>query len=212
MTANKKDLTGFSVLILAAGFSGRMGVPKLSLPFDRNQTFMTKIIRSYQSAGCEKIVVVVNKPGQEFLKQHELFSDKSNISVAPNAFPERERFYSLQTGLETLQDGKPVFIQNIDNPFVRPALLHRLAEVFKPGAFVVPVYNERGGHPVLLSGKIISDLVTFPDYRQNLRDFLQAYPKINCPVEDKKILVNINSPQEYGRYFGGLNQVMSNSD
>ncbi len=204
MTANKKDLTGFSVLILAAGFSGRMGVPKLSLPFDRNQTFMTKIIRSYQSAGCEKIVVVVNKPGQEFLKQHKLFSDKSNISVALNAFPERERFYSLQTGLETLQDGKPVFIQNIDNPFVRPALLHRLAEAFKPGTFVVPVYNGRGGHPVLLSGKIVSDLVTFPDYRQNLRDFLQAYPKINCPVEDEKILVNINSPKEYRKYFGRL--------
>ncbi len=202
MTANKEGLKDFSVLILAAGFSGRMGVPKFSLPYDKNQTFLTKIIRSYQSAGCKKIVVVVNRTGLEFLKQYKFFSDNSAFPLVLNAFPERERFYSLQTGLKMLQDGKPVFIQNIDNPFVQPALLHRLAEVSSAESFVVPGYHGRGGHPVLLSAKIVSDLVASPDYRQNMRDFLQAYPKIYCPVEDKEILANINSRQEYKKYFG----------
>ncbi len=202
MTANKEGLKDFSVLILAAGFSGRMGVPKFSLPYDKNQTFLTKIIRSYQSAGCKKIVVVVNRTGQEFLREHEFFCDNSDISMVLNTFPERERFYSLQTGLKRFQDGRPVFIQNIDNPFVQPALLHRLAESFSAESFVVPYYNGRGGHPVLLSGKIVSDLMASPDYRQNMRDFLQAYPKIYCPVEDEEILVNINSRQEYKKYFG----------
>jgi len=202
MTANKKGLEDFYVLILAAGFSGRMGIPKLSLRFDENRTFVTKIIQAYQSAGCNKIVVVVNRQGREYLNRQRAFSAGSNITVILNASPELERFYSLQTGLKMLNDGKPVFIQNIDNPFIEPALLHRLADVFDPGAFVVPVYNKRGGHPVLLSGKIVSDLVASTDYRQNLRDFLQAYPKINCPVRDEKILVNINSLKEYGKYFG----------
>jgi len=204
MTTNKKNLKDFSVLILAAGFSGRMGIPKLSLHFDRNQTFVTKIIRSYQSARCKKMVVVVNRQGQEFLKRQKYFSAESNISVVFNTFPERERFYSLQIGLKTLNDGTPVFIQNIDNPFVEPELLLRLVNVFEPEAFVAPCYKGHGGHPVLLSGKIVSDLVASPDYRQNLRDFLQIYPKINCPVEDEKILVNINSPKEYRKYFGGF--------
>ena len=202
MTANKKGLKDFSVLILAAGFSGRMGVPKLSLRFDENRTFAAKIIQTYQSAGCKKIVVVVNRQGQEYLNRQKLFSAGNNISVVLNAFPERERFYSLQTGLKRLNNGMPVFIQNIDNPFVETDLLHGLADMSDPGAFVVPVYNERGGHPVLLSGKIVSDLVASPDYRQNLRAFLQAYPKINCPVRDENILVNINSLKEYGKYFG----------
>jgi len=205
-------LKGFSVLILAAGFSGRMGVPKLSLPFDENRTFAAKIIQTYQSAGCEKIVVVVNRQGREFLQSQESFFAESNISVVFNTFPERERFYSLLTGLKTLNDERPVFIQNIDNPFVEPALLLRLVNAFEPEAFVVPYYNGHGGHPVLLSGKIVNNLLASSDYRQNLRDFLQAYPKISCAVEDKKILININSLQEYREYFEKLNQRMSNSD
>ncbi len=201
MKSDYKILKNFSVLILAAGFSGRMGVPKFSLSYDKNQTFLTKIIRSYQSAGCKEIVVVVNRQGQEYLKQQKTFFAGNDITVVLNTFPERERFYSLQTGLKMLSNGKPVFIQNIDNPFVETDLLYRMADAFEPEAYVVPRYNGRGGHPVLLSAKIVSDLLASTDYRQNLRDFLRPYPKINCPVEDEKVLVNINSPQEYRKYF-----------
>ncbi len=197
-------LKEYAVLILAAGFSGRMGIPKLSLPFDENRNFATKIIHTYRSAGCKNIALVVNRQGQELLNEQKTLSAGSNISVVLNAYPERERFFSLQTGLKTFQTGTPVFIQNIDNPFVESTLLYKLANALKPGTFVVPRYNGHGGHPVLLSSKIVHDLTTFPDYRQNLRDFLQKYPKISCPVEDEKIFVNINSPEEYRKFFGKM--------
>jgi len=69
---------------------------------------------------------------------------------------------------------------------------------------VVPHHNRHGGHPVLLSGKIIRNIKALNNYRKNLRDFLQAYQKIDCLVADEKILVNINSPAEYRKYFGKL--------
>lgn len=202
--ADKTILQNSAVVILAAGFSGRMGVPKLSLPFDENQTFTEKIINTYLTAGCKNIVLVVNRQGKEMLKQQKDFPAKSNVSMVLNAFPERERFYSLQTGLKLLDGFHSVFVQNIDNPFVHPRLLQKLAEAFEPDTFVVPHYNGHGGHPVLLSGKIVRDIKTFKNIRKNLRDFLRAYPKNNCPVTDEKILVNINSPEEYRKYFGKL--------
>ena len=202
--ADKTILQNSAVVILAAGFSGRMGVPKLSLPFDKNQTFTEKIITTYLTAGCKNIVLVVNRQGIKGLKQQKDFLTKCNVSVVLNAFPERERFYSLQTGLKLPDEFRAVFVQDIDNPFVHPEWLQKLADAFKPGAFVVPHHNGHGGHPVLLSGKIVRDIQTFKSYRKNLRDFLQAYPKIDCPVEDEKILVNINSPAEYRKYFGKL--------
>ena len=202
MEAENRLMKDFAVLILAAGFSGRMGVPKLSLRFDKNQTFAEKIVHTYQAAGCKKIVLVVNRQGQKFLRHQKLFPSDNNVSVVFNAYPERERFFSLQTGLKSLRNGMPVFIQNIDNPFVRTATLQKLIRAFKPGAFVVPRYNRHGGHPILLSAKIVNDLVAFPDYRQNLRSFLQAYPKIICPVEDENLLANINTPEAYRKYFG----------
>ena len=205
MKTESSFLKDFAVLILAAGFSGRMGVPKLSLRFDKNRSFAEKIIQTYQSAGCENIVLVVNRQGQEFLdKQNISFSPKS-ISVILNAHPERERFFSLQTGLKSIREGVPVFIQNIDNPFVSLELLQNLTAKFHPESFVAPRHNGHGGHPVLFSPKIIRDLVAAPDWSQHLRLFLQAYPKINCPVADENIHVNINSPEEYAKYFGKLN-------
>ncbi len=200
--ADKTILQNTAGVILAAGFSGRMGVPKLSLPFDENQTFTEKIINTYLSAGCKNIVLVVNRQGKEVLKQQKDFPAESNVSVVLNAFPERERFYSLQTGLKSLDRVPAVFVQNIDNPFVHPAWLQKLTEALEPGTFVVPHHNGHGGHPVLLSGKIVGDIIASKSYKKNLRDFLQAYPKINCPVADEKILVNINSPAEYRKYFG----------
>ena len=201
MSQHKTSLTKTAVVILAAGFSGRMGVPKLSLPFDENQTFVQKIVQTYHAAGCEKIVLVVNQQGKEKLKQNSFGPAGEKVSVVLNPFPERERFYSLQTGLKSLREFTAVFIQNIDNPFVQPGLLLKLDDVSSPKAYVVPQYHGRGGHPVLLSKQIVRDLVIFPDYRENLRDFLHRYTKINCPVEDEKILVNINSREEYRKYF-----------
>ncbi|GMT44567.1 MAG: hypothetical protein IEMM0006_0399 [bacterium] len=199
--ADKTILQNSAVAILAAGFSGRMGAPKLSLPFDEKQTFTEKIITTYLTAGCKNIVLVVNRQGNEALKQQTGFLTENNVSVVLNTFPQRERFYSLQLGLKLLDGFRAVFVQNIDNPFVHPGLLQKLAEAFEPGAFVVPHYHGQGGHPVLLSGKIVRDIKAFKNFRKNFRDFLQAYPKINCPVEDEKILVNINSPAEYRKYF-----------
>lgn len=204
MEKNSRILKDYAVIILAAGFSGRMGVPKLSLPYDQHRNFATKIIHTYLSAGCGKVVMVVNRQGHEILKQQNTLPTDNNVSVVLNAYPERERFFSLQTGLKSLLSERPVFIQNIDNPFVHPELLYRLAASLDSNTFVVPVYDNCGGHPVLLSDKIVSAIISFPDYRQNLRNFLQHYSRINCPVEDEKILVNINSQEVYKQYFGGI--------
>ena len=199
-------LKDFAVVILAAGFSGRMGIPKLSLPFDEHRSFAGKIIQEYLLAGCKNIVIVVNEPGLQSLKQQKYFPDKAHVSVILNNHPERERFFSLQTGLQAIRTKMPVFIQNIDNPFINRDLLFRLAKTFRREACIVPRHNGYGGHPVLLSWEIARDLERSPDWTQNLRDFLQAYPIIGCPVSDENIFININSPQEYQKYFGKAGQ------
>jgi len=201
MEAKTGILKNFATLILAAGFSGRMGIPKLSLRFDEDRSFAEKIIQTYQSAGCRNIVMIVNEQGENYLRRQKVSFTENDVTVILNMHPERERFYSLQTGLRSVQNGLPVFVQNIDNPFVETELLQQLANIYTPEGYVVPRYNGRGGHPVLLSERIVNDITTSLDWGQNLRNFLQAYPQISCPVDDEKILININSPKEYRKYF-----------
>ncbi len=190
-----------AAIIPAAGFSGRMGISKVALAFDQKRTFAEKIVESYLEAGVQQVVLVVNKQGKAALEEKQARFDETRVRIVLNAFPEKERFFSLQTGLIFLQDFRVVFLQNIDNPFVRPETLWQIAALYEPGSYVVPQYNGRGGHPVLLSQKIVSELVSFPDEKANLRDFLNEYQKIYCPVNRDEILININSPDSYRRYF-----------
>ncbi len=201
MEAGTGILKNFATLILAAGFSGRMGIPKLSLRFDEDRSFAEKIIQTYQSAGCRNIVMIVNEQGENYLRRQKVSFTENDVTVILNMHPERERFYSLQTGLRSVQDGLPVFVQNIDNPFVETELLQQLANAYTPEGYVVPRYDGRGGHPVLLSERIVNDITTSLDWKQNLRNFLHNFKRIDCPVEEKKIFVNINTPEEYVKFF-----------
>ena len=190
-----------AALIPAAGFSGRMGIPKVALAFDQNRTFAKKIVETYLEAGVQKVILVVNRQGKTALEEKQCRFDENQVQVVLNPFPEKERFFSLQTGMRFLQDFRAVFLQNIDNPFIRPGLLKQLTACYEPKGYVVPQHNGRGGHPVLLSQEIVSALVSFPNEKENLRHFLQVYPKVTCPVESDEILININSPESYRHHF-----------
>jgi len=190
-----------SALILAAGTSGRMGRLKAFLPFDKQRCFLEKIISGFLDFGVQKLVVVLNKEGIKYFEALS-FAQKNRIQAVLNVYPERERFYSVQTGLKALHPDGPVFIHNVDNPFVKKADLEDLIKSIRQNAYVVPTFKNKGGHPVLLSPEIARDLVSANDYSQNLKIFLHQYTQTRVAVSDERILTNINSPKDYERSFG----------
>ncbi len=189
-----------SVLILAAGTSGRMGQLKAFLPFDRHRCFLEKIIADYFAFGVFELAVVLNEKGME--RFNELtFPNKDAVKTVLNPFPERERFFSVQTGLAALSAPGAVFLHNVDNPFVHQDVLALLVKQLKPGTYVIPVFENHGGHPVLLSKEIVRSLVSISDYTLNLKTVLQAHASIRVPVHDAWVLVNINNRDDYHRYI-----------
>jgi molybdenum cofactor cytidylyltransferase len=216
-TSRRKSET-CAVLILAAGYSGRMGMPKAFLPFDARRTFLEKIVSEYQAFGCAPVAVVLNEEGMAFYEKTPL-RHNDNIRAILNPSPEKERFFSLQTGLKELEPAGAVFLHNVDNPFLKQEVLQALSAVYKEntslaqslsrdigasahaGFFITPTYQNEGGHPVFLSQEVIKALTEAVDYSQNLRVFLEDFKQIKVPVNDADILANINSPQEYEKYF-----------
>ncbi|MCD4695433.1 MAG: hypothetical protein K8S16_04250, partial [Bacteroidales bacterium] len=93
------------------------------------------------------------------------------------------------------------FIHNVDNPFVNHCVLQLLFDQLGKGDFAVPVYKGKGGHPVLLSEKIITAIIAEKEHDLNLRDFLKDYSRQEVEVDDETVLVNINTMEEYGNYF-----------
>ncbi len=188
----------FSVLILAAGNSGRMGSLKAFLPFDDTQCFLEKIITEYQSFGISSVFVVLNEKGMVLYKG--LKKLKKDVAIL-NPFPEKERFFSIKTGLENIPEDQAVFLHNVDNPFIETTVLSALLRGYKPGVTVIPVFEGRGGHPVLISPEIAAAIRKEISNKVILKDVLKRFPTVRVPVSDNSILININTEQEYRKYF-----------
>jgi molybdenum cofactor cytidylyltransferase len=188
-----------AVVILAAGMSERMHSPKALLPFDAHHTFIGKIIELYFHWGCDEIVAVVNVETAELIKK--LNSIPPVVSIVVNEHMDYERFYSVKLGIESLKRSEFCFIQNVDNPFIDNDILNVLYENRSPAAFVSPVFQNKGGHPVLLNRKNMEFIRNYPVNSANLKGILNAMDCKMVEMQDDRVLININSPEEYEKLF-----------
>lgn len=193
---NKK----YSAIILSAGKSSRMGEPKFSLRFNETSTFLENIVNEYLKFGCSEIVVILNPDSASYLKQLSL-NLPANSKIVINEHPEWERFYSLKLGAKALDFPANAFVSNIDNPFVNQDVLKYLASKGEGLNYVNPTYNGKGGHPFLISEKVIVDLINEKQDQIHLKEFLCRYSRKSVEVNDNKILVNINTEEEFKRFF-----------
>ncbi len=197
----KKNLT---VIVLAGGNSVRTKAPKLFLPFSGRVTFIEKIIKEYYNFGCKKIILVLNK---KFSENHIIkkLTVSCSIKSVINENQELGRFYSISLGLSEADEQNFMFIQNADNPFIDNSLLKKMYSKRNIERYVIPVYNDKSGHPVLIGKKIIQRLKSEKNINSNLRDILHGFEKVCIQVKNNKVLANINSMTEYRKYFKKIN-------
>lgn len=186
------------VVLLAAGLSDRMGKPKHGLMFNEDQIFLEHIISVYQKYSVSSIILVVN----EFFEATDFDFDNS-VKTVINYNPEFGRFHSIQLGLKETKNSS-VFIQNVDNPFVNPGLLMGLKDNLNDFDFVVPVFEGRGGHPIFLSQQTVESIIK--DYKKDSRfnEVLESFNRKNILVNDPYVTVNINTLDDYQKYFSGF--------
>lgn len=184
-------MSNASLLIMAGGRSERMGVPKPFLLVE-GQTFIEKIAEGYRCFGVKDIFVVLNS---QFIRY--VPAGQNTFKIIPNNFPEYGRFFSLQTGLKAIPKNDFVFIHNVDNPFVSPDLLKEMWLRKKSNGYVVPVFNDKGGHPILISRSIVERILLTADRSRTLRDIVGEYGRIEVETNVDIILANINTWDEY---------------
>jgi len=188
-----------SAIILAAGFSNRMGQCKALLSFDKEKTFLEKIIEEYIKFGTSEIVVVINKTIENELINNAHFDEKVKFVI--NHKPEIGRWSSIITGLKELKNEGNCFIQNVDNPFVTSELLVDIDKNINADNYVVPVFKAKGGHPIIIGHEIIKNILTFDDTDRDLKEYLTKFKRTEVEVNDENILININTMEDYMKYF-----------
>lgn len=191
--------SGCCAVILAGGKSRRMGCPKPYLDFE-GKTFVEKIISVYKTAGVENISVVLNRNYILPIWKKLLTHLKKEVNIIVNENNIEGRFHSVKLGLGSLDKMNYCFIQNVDNPFVRTDLLHELYRNRNPNGYTVPIYEGKGGHPVLLSKSIAENILRIETVDISLREILSDFNRYDVSVNDPSILLNINTPDDYVKH------------
>jgi len=169
-------MEGVAAIVLAAGRSERMGAFKPLLPFG-NGTVIDACIDNLRTGGVESIVVVLGQDLRaEELKRH---LRDSHVSLAINPDPASEMSDSIACGARQLPNQtKAVLITPADYPAVPAEVVGSLILEWRLGALlVVPTFNDRGGHPVLLDVSFRSELLCL-DAELGLKSLFQAHAAV----------------------------------
>lgn len=181
------------VLIAAAGMSKRMGEPK-QLKKIGAYTFLQHIVRRFQSAEPDEIVVVTGYMAEE---------TRESLSGYPVTFlhnPDYETtqmFDSVSIGLKYLQDScDRVFFTPVDVPLFNTDTL--FLEMACTEDAVLPICSGRIGHPILLRTSIIPFLLAC-DSRRGLKGTLDELRKDQIrylPIDDKGSAYDADTPAD----------------
>ena len=176
-------------VILAAGASRRMGEWKMVLPFAGKTIIENSVYQAL--AVCSKVILVAGYRCQELRK---LFAADQRIEIVINSDYERGMFSSVQMGTETVST-EWFFLGLGDMPLVKPDI-YRLLLKFKGTDAVIPKYRGKKGHPLLLSPRVKKAIINY-EKASTLRDVLADFPNLLIPVDAKKILIDIDNPEDY---------------
>ena len=134
-----------AAILLAAGRSSRMGAFKPLLPFG-NKTVIECCIDSLREGGVETIVVVLGH------RADHLREKLTGVSFAVNPDPDSEMGASIAAGVRELPgDAQATLIALADHPAVPASVVTTVIAEWTQGTrIVVPTWQGRGGHPVLV--------------------------------------------------------------
>jgi CTP:molybdopterin cytidylyltransferase MocA len=186
----------FGAVILAAGFSSRMGdfKPLMELA---GQSVLAHCVRNFREAGVLDIVVVTGHRAPEVQVEVE----KLEISSMHNARYELGMFSSVCVAvagffeLSQLSGLDAFFILPVDVPLVRPATIRALIDAYD-GLITYPCFEGERGHPPLIPASLIPQILGH-DGQGGLKSLLEICPSLDVPVWDRGILLDADTPEDF---------------
>ena len=185
----------FAAIVLAAGQSKRMGQNKLLLRFGVS-TVLETILGTLSECGLSDIVVVT---GHERERIESLLVPYAIRPVFNPHSAAGEMLSSIQAGLCALrEDCRAALLVLGDQPSIDATIFRRVLEAHQPGAIVIPSYQHRRGHPILLDRACWPEVLALP-LGANLRQMINAHTdRIRyVEVDTDAVIRDLDTPDNY---------------
>jgi len=173
-----------------------MGAFKPLLPFG-NQTVIESCIDYLNRGGVstDSIVVVLGHRAQDVVNR---LGDLS-VQLALNPDPDSQMTASITAGLQKVSTAKAILIALVDHPGVPATVVSTLISEWQNGArLVIPTWQDRGGHPVLVNLSFRQELQNL-DPNLGLKSLFRAHPNEvkRLPVDSPFIARDMDTWDDY---------------
>ena len=193
-----------NAIVLAAGESKRMGMPKplLLTQFISPTTFVDQIVSVLRDTCVDRITVVLGAQAQTVRASAVL----SGADVVVNADYSKGQLSSLIAGLRAVPpEAEAIVLCLVDNPLITRAMVNRVIEAFRSTGkpIVIPVFQGQRGHPALFARSMFEELLNAPPDK-GARHVVQAHEDkvLEVDIPDPAVLARIDTPEDYRSHFG----------
>ena len=183
-------------LVLAAGYSSRMGSFKPLAPLGTS-TLIEEAVTRFLRAGIADVRVVVGHKADELRPVLELLGVKWIF----NAEHGRGMFSSVLAGIKSFEPNVDAFfLLPCDSPLVNSETIRALLGVYNRDdpKIIYPRFDGQRGHPPLIPATYLKENLS-PDHPGGLHAFLGRYEPntIDVDVPDENILLDCDTPSDY---------------
>lgn len=181
-------------VVLAAGFSHRMGEEKLLLPLWGKPLGSWALEAALEAS--DRVILVLN--GENSLFEHTLSHLVKECSVVYNRYAEMGQFYSTQLGVAAIGEEIDFFLSVADTPLIRAHHYKELQGCLNSYEAVRPYHKGTPGHPVLCHHTLRESIITAPS-SMTMRELLIGKSVCNYESDDRAWITDIDTQSEYER-------------
>jgi molybdenum cofactor cytidylyltransferase len=183
-----------SSIVLAAGFSSRMGQPKALLDWG-GEPLIAYQVKQLREAGADEVIVVLGHQADQIHRK----IGKLPCRVMLNPRYQIGRAGSLRIGAKAVsRDADAIIVINVDQPRPADFLRQLIAAHDQARAATRPTADGHRGHPVIVSGALRTEMMEASDEQGGLHGVLDAHRGEIADVEaDSLCHVDFNTPEEF---------------
>lgn len=185
-----------AALILAAGFSSRMGSFKPLLPLGEI-TVIERAVGNFFAAGLQDVKVVVGHRAEEVSSVLK----GMGVQIIINGEYARGMFSSVKVGVSSFEpEVQAFFLLPGDNPLIKQHTIKEITKAYRESraGIIYPCFNGERGHPPLISSRYINNILSW-DQQGGLRALLNQYEAdaLDVEVADQGVLMDMDIPVDY---------------
>jgi molybdenum cofactor cytidylyltransferase len=195
-------------IVPAAGVSARLGVPKLLLSV-RGRPLIEHVLAAWTRSAVTRVVVVARAADEPLLGRCRPF----DVDLVTGAVDPPDMRSSVRLALRYIEDRHAPHAEDVwllapaDLPHLSPRVIDSVLSAHNPEqpAAIMPAYEGRRGHPVLMPWAWIAHVHRLPR-GEGVNALLKQFTVRELPSSDPSILEDLDTEADYARLNGAASE------